>query len=519
MIHSINRRTFFADLAKYTALAASTPNVWRLRWNPRFANDPFSLGIASGDPLPDSVMLWTRLATNPLALDGGMGDARAVVRWELADDDRFTKIVKKGTATATPELGHSVHVDVSGLREDRWYFYRFMTGDAVSATGRTRTTPDNNAEESLRFGFISCQHYEQGLFTAYSHLAKEEIDLVSHLGDYIYEYGPGTGTNIARTHVGGELRSLGDYRRRYAQYKSDAMLQSAHVRCPWVVIWDDHEVHNNYSSFDTDSLAGSRDAQLARRAAAYQAWWENQPVRISPAKSWADLRIYRSTNWGRLARFWSLDERQYRWDQACGDGSKAIPCGDYADPKRVMLGDTQTSWLEKGLASSKVKWQVLANQVVLAPSDVKAKPGDRVDMDKWSGYPVEQDRVLRAVAEHAPARTVVLTGDIHNNWVYDVRRGFDREERPVVATEFIGTSISSGGDGADTIARINDAYLSSHPSCKWANNRRGYVVCEVTPKEWRADYRVVPFVLKPGAGVQTASSWRVEHGVPGVQKV
>ena len=515
----IDRREFFLNLAKFAALSATTPNLWRLQWRPRFADDPFKLGVASGDPTSSGVTLWTRLAPRPLELDGGMSDARPVVFWELAADPQFTKLVKRGKVTATPELGHSVHIDVDGLRPDWWYYYRFMTGDAVSPVGRTRTTPDGSSERPLKFAFASCQHYEQGLFTAYAHMAEEQLDLVTHLGDYIYEYGPGTATTNVRKHVGEEIRSIGDYRRRYAQYKSDAFLQAAHARCPWSVIWDDHEVHNNYSSFDTDSLAGSQESQRDRRAAAYQAWWENQPVRISPTKSWADLQIYRTMNWGRIARFWALDERQYRWDQACGDGNKVIPCGDYADPKRVMLGEAQTKWLEKGLSSSQTRWQVLSNQVTLSPPDVRAKEGERVDMDKWSGYPTEQDRVLAAVAKHAPARTIVLTGDIHNSWVYDVRRGFDTADRPVIATEFIGTSISSGGDGADNIARLTPEYLAARPSLKWANNRRGYVVCSVTSNEWRAEYRTLPYVRSAGAPLDTPAKWRVERGRAGVERV
>ena len=512
----MDRRIFVSDLARYAALATATPNIWRLRWHPRFADDPFTLGVASGDPAPDGAVLWTRLAPRPLETGGGMQGVRAVVRWEVARDEAFRLVVKHGDATATPELGHSVHISVRGLAPERWYFYRFTSGEAASPAGRFRCAPRDDAIAPLSFAFISCQHYEQGLFTAFQHLANEEIDLVSHLGDYIYE-GSGVDSRV-RKHAGLELRTLDDYRRRYAQYKSDVMLQAAHARCAWTVIWDDHEVHNNYSSFDRDSLSGTADEQRTRRAAAYQAWWEHQAVRIAPASTWADLRIYRATNWGRLARFWQLDGRQYRSDQACGDGTKPIPCGDWADPNRTMLGAAQEKWLINGLARSQSRWQVLANQVVLAPPDQQPRDGDRVEMDKWSGYPADRDRVLAAIAEHAPNRTVAITGDIHNNWVYEVRRGFDTLERPVIAAEFVGSSMSSGGDGADNIVRINAAYLAANPSLKWANNRRGYVVCAVTPDEWRATYRVVPYVTRPGAPIQTASAWRVQRSAPGVEK-
>lgn len=514
----MHRRDFVRYLTQYSALAATTPNLWRLKWNPTFADDPFQLGVACGDPTPSGAVLWTRLATKPTEEGWGMGDARVVVRWEVAEDESFTRIAKRGQATATPELGHSIHVDVDGLRPERWYFYRFTSGDAISDVGRLRTTPTDNAETPLRFAFASCQHYEQGLYTALHHLAAEDIDLGVHLGDYIYET-PGV-DNRVRKHAGRavEISTLTDYRLRYAQYKSDPALRAAHARCPWVVIWDDHEVDNNYATLiNTDSTV-TLDAMRARRSAAYQAWWENMPVRISQARNWMDLRIYRTTNWGRLARFWAVDDRQYRSDQPCGDGNKAIPCGEWNSPTHAMLGPAQEKWLVDGLGRSNSRWQVIAQQVVFAPPDEQPKAGDRVDMDKWSGYPAERDRILAAIAERAPNRTVVLTGDIHSNWVYDVRRGFDAPDRPIVAAEFVGTSLSSGGDGADTIARINDAYLAAHPSLKWANNRRGYVVCSVSGDEWKADYRTVDFVSRPGAEIKTASSWRVERNRPGVQR-
>ncbi|HKS06877.1 MAG TPA: alkaline phosphatase D family protein [Gemmatimonadaceae bacterium] len=514
----MDRRAFINDLARYSALAATTPNIWRLRWHPNFADDPFQLGVASGDPTPSGAVLWTRLAPQPADERGGMGDQRVVVRWEVAEDQSFTRITKSGRATATPEIAHSIHVDVDGLRPDSWYFYRFIAGDAVSDTGRLRTTPPDGAESPLRFAFASCQHYEQGLYTSIEHLAAEDIELGVHLGDYIYERGPSA--NAVRKHVGvAEVNSISDYRLRYGQYKSDPALRAMHARCPWVVIWDDHEVDNNYATLINEDTTMTLDTMRARRAAGYQAWWEHMPVRVSRARNWLDLKIYRSTNWGRLARFWAVDDRQYRSDQACGDGSKAIPCGDWDSPKRAMLGSTQEKWLVDGLGRSNSRWQVLAQQVVFAPPDEQPKAGDRVDMDKWSGYPAERDRILAAIAERARNRTVILTGDIHNNWVYDVRRGFDATDRPIVAAEFVGTSLSSGGDGADTIARINDAYLASHPSLKWANNRRGYVVCELNRDEWVAKYRTVDYVSRPGALVKTAAAWRTEHGRPGVTRI
>jgi alkaline phosphatase D len=514
----MDRRTFVADLARYAALAACTPNTWRLRWHPTFAADPFQLGVASGDPTSSGAVIWTRLAPQPLEMLGGMGDSRTVVHWEVADDEAFARVVRRGTATAGPELGHSLHIDVNGLGSDRWYFYRFMAGGATSDVGRLRTTPANDVDAPLRFAFASCQHYEQGLYTAMRHLSAEEIDLGVHLGDYIYETSGADGR--VRKHVGPNIHTIDDYRQRYAQYKSDPALRAMHARCPWLVTWDDHEVDNNYATLvNEDSLEGLPTMRV-RRANAYQAWWEHMPVRIAQAKQWRDLRIYRSVNWGRLARFWATDGRQYRSDQACGDGNRAIPCGEWDSARRVMLGPAQEQWLRDGIAGSQTRWQVIANQVTMSPPDDQPRAGDRVDMDKWSGYPAERDRILATIAERKPNSTIVLTGDIHNNWVYDVRRGFDRAgERPVVAQEFIGTSLSSGGDGAPAIARITPEFLASHPSLKWANNHRGYVVCSVNGDEWRADYRTVPFVTRPDAPIETAARWRAVRGRPGVERV
>jgi alkaline phosphatase D len=511
------RRRFLADLARYSTLCAGVPTLWRVTRRPRLADDPFQLGIASGDPTATGGILWTRLAPRPLEPDGGMDGQRAAVDWIVADDQSIGRVVQRGRVTAAPELGYSVHVDVDGLAPDRWYFYRFATGDATSPVGRLRTAPAEGATSPLRFAVASCQHYEQGLYTAYQHMAREELDLVVHLGDYIYEGGPAPGR--VRRHASAEVQTLDQYRGRYAQYKSDPLLQAAHQRCPWILTWDDHEVDNNYAGLVGENGMESDEQMRERRAAAYQAWWEHQPVRVPRAVSWADLTIRRSFAWGSLARFWVLDTRQYRSDQACGDGNaRRVPCGDWADPRRSLLGAAQEQWLAEGLGASRARWQVLAQQVMLAPFD--SAPGEPTElaMDPWSGYPTARDRLLATIGERAAGRTVVLTGDIHSNWVNDLKQGFDRPDRPVVATELVGTSISSGGDGIDEWPQFARA-RAENPHVKWQNARRGYVRCDVTEGEWRAEYRTVPFVSRPGAPVETPARWRLAHGRPGVERV
>ncbi len=508
------RRDFLLDLSRLAALAAVVPNAWRVTTRPRLADDPFQLGVASGDPTPTGGVLWTRLAPRPLEPEGGMDGQRTVVDWEVADDDGFRKVVARGRATAAPELAYSVHVDVTGLAPARWYHYRFRVGDAVSPVGRLRTTPAADAVVPLRFAFTSCQHWEQGLFTALDHLAREEVDFVAHLGDYIYEYA-GDAARV-RTHAGLEVRTVDDYRRRYAQYKADPALQAAHRAAPWLVVWDDHEVDNNYAGLVGENGMESEEQMRQRRAAGYQAWWEHQPVRVPRATSWSDLAITRRIPWGALVDGWLLDTRQHRSDQACGDGTRAVPCGDWADPARTMLGDAQERWLLGGMAASRARWQLLAQQVMLAPYD--SAPGDPVivSMDQWSGYPAARDRLLGAIADRAPNRTVVITGDIHSNWVNELARDFERPGRPVVGAEFVTTSISSGGDGTATLPAAVQAAVAQNPHVRWHNRQRGYVVCDVTAERWDADYRIVPYVSRPGAPVETASRWRVAHGRPGI---
>jgi alkaline phosphatase D len=513
----VDRRDFLADLARVAALSAVVPDVWRITARPRLADDPFQLGVASGDPTPSGGVLWTRLAPRPLEPEGGMDGLRVAVNWEVASDERFQQIVRRGRATAVPELGYSIHADVDGLAPDRWYHYRFTAADAVSPVGRLRTTPAADVETPLRLGVASCQHWEQGLFTALGHMAREELDLVAHLGDYIYE--TAGFPDRVRRHVGLEIRTLDDYRRRYAQYKTDPLLQAAHARCPWIVVWDDHEVDNNYAGLLGENEMESEEQMRTRRAAAYQAWWEHQPVRVPRARSWSDLTITRPIAWGRLAQFLMLDGRQYRSGPACGGGTKLVPCGTWSDPSRTMLGEAQERWIGEALSSSDARWQVLANQVMMAPFDDAPGEPVRVPMDPWSGYPVARDRLLRSIAERAPNRTIVLTGDIHSSWTNELRTDFTRREQPPIAAEFVATSISSGGDGAERYANVTDARLGENPHVRWHSARRGYISCTITPAAWVAEYRTVPFVTRPDAPVETPTRWRVERGRAGIQRV
>ncbi|MFI6263852.1 alkaline phosphatase D family protein [Micromonospora sp. NPDC051006] len=478
----------------------------------RLPDNPFTLGVASGDPLPDGVVLWTRLAPEPLAADGlgGMPQHVVPVRWEVAEDPRFRHVVRRGVELATPELGHSVHAEVSGLRSDREYFYRFRAGTEISPVGRTRTAPAfRDLPRSLAFAFVSCQNFPTGHFTPYRHMLDEDLDLVVHLGDYIYE-GPAAGT-IGRAHLpAAEIFSLADYRVRHAQYKTDPDLQAAHGRFPWAVTWDDHEVENNYADENSEDAAQSPESFLTRRAAAYQAYYEHLPLRRSALPHGPDMRLYRRLRYGRLAEFNILDGRQYRDDQ--------VPPGspEADDPTRSMLGAEQEKWLLEGLTASRATWNILAQQTVMARADRDPGPGEQLSDDNWNGYEPARQRIFDAVAGRNVDNMVVVTGDAHCSMVADLKQNFDDQNSRTVGTEFLGTSISSGADGADMDARGRE-WLASNPHMRYYNQRRGYVRCTVGRDEWRSDYRVVPYVTTPGASVSTDASFVVENGRPGVQ--
>lgn len=479
---------------------------------PSLGGNPFTLGVASGDPDPHGFVIWTRLAPKPLE-GGGMPADAVAVRWEVADDEGFQKVVSKGESIALPQLAHSVHVEVDGLEPERWYWYRFHVGEDTSPVGHARTSPTIAAvPEKLRFAFASCQHFEAGLYTAYEHMAKEDLDLVIHLGDYIYE-GRGKPGGV-RQHVGEEIVSLEDYRTRHAQYKTDTLLQAMHARCPWLVAWDDHELDNNCAGAISEESNVDPHAFLRRRANAYQAYYEHMPLRHRAIPTGPDMILYRRVRFGQLAEFNVLDTRQYRSDQPNGDGGKPLKDGAL-DPNQTMLGKKQEGWLYRGLLQSPCRWNVLAQQVMMARVDFKPGEEGTFSMDQWSGCDAARNRLLDFIATRRVSNPVVLTGDIHSNWCNDLLVNFDDKEGKPVATEFVGTSITSGGNGGGRVAEARSGVLAENPFVKFQNNERGYVSCTVTPKSWRTDYQVVEFVTKPGAALSTRASFVVEHGQAG----
>ncbi|HJV84856.1 MAG TPA: alkaline phosphatase D family protein [Noviherbaspirillum sp.] len=523
---SHHRRNFLALSARLLTLAALS-SAFPGRALSRTAAYPFSLGIASGSPRADRVVIWTRILPDPLDAFSAGAQAYAV-QWEMAEDEAFTRIAAKGSATALPELAHSVHVDVAGLRPDRWYWYRFLLGDAVSPVGRTRTAPAQDAmPASLRLAFASCQHWEFGEYGAHRHIAVEAPDLVAFLGDYIYEWGPydlsHPATPRRRMNV---CMTLADYRARYAQYKSDPHLQASHRAAPWIVTWDDHEVANDYGN-DRDELLDSNF--LARRAGAYQAFYEHMPVRLlalpDGPQRFAHMQIYDRYDWGRLARFNMLDDRQYRSYHACqqpgrgGSTSVTSRCAERLDPARTLLGFEQESWLYNGFASSRAQWNFVAQQTLMAQaSQVPVSNADdgRFWTDGWDGYPAARQRLFDNITRHRPANPMVLSGDVHTFYASDLKREFNHPvspANPVIATEFCGTSVTSSSRPQS----CTDQYVAQNPHIKFGrSDRRGYVMMEVTPGRAKVKFQALEDVHKADSDVSTIARFVVEDGRPGI---
>ena len=472
--------------------------------------DPFGEGVASGDPTPTSVILWTRLLTELTE--------PVDVKWEVATDADFTEPVGAGIVPATPELGHSIHLDATDLEPDTWYWYRFSSAQYTSPVGRTRTMPaDDATPDKLRLGFASCQDFTEGYYPAHRAMAADQLDLVFFLGDYIYE--SASNDTSVRQVPGGECMTLADYRLRYATYTGDADLQASRASCPWVVTWDDHEVENNYADDANDGgldTAGFQD----RRAAAYLAYYEHMPVRLDPPDG-PDWRIYRTVRFGSLAEFFVLDGRQYRTDQACNKRNDAIvplsSCPELGDEDRTMLGTEQESWLSDGLAAAETTWKVLAQQTVMSSLVI----GDLVlNVDQWDGYPAARQRLLQFIADNNISDVVVLTGDIHSAAGGNLAPASDDGSRTPVAVEFVGTSITSGSlvDIVPGGAALVTA--DKFPGVAYINVRdHGYGRCTVTPGEWTTEFVVVESVKTADAAARVDATCVTKQGEPVVTKL
>lgn len=488
-----------------------------------FRDDPFRLGVAAGDPAPDGFVIWTRLVPDPLVSDGGMPPIDVAVGWEVAADPAFRRIMKQGRATARAALAHSVHVEVADLLPHRPYWYRFFAaGNISSPVGSARTLPlPGAAIDQVRFASVGCQDFERGLYTAYRHLAAEpDLDVVFHYGDYIYEFGPRE-HDVVRRHRGGETTTLADYRLRYAQYKLDPDLQAAHAAAAFVMSFDDHEIDDNWAGAHGKD-GGPPDVFAARKVAALQAWYEHMPVRPDVRPGRAGARAFRRFDFGDLMRMHVLDTRSHRSRQECeGAGMTAqdrANCTPAYAPSRTLLGAEQEAWLDAGLGPG-FGWNFIAQQVMMMPYDTR-KDGEtavRRSTDNWNGYPHARTRVIDTIRRKGLTNVVVGSGDMHQNVVGHVPIDPADLTSAPVASEFLATSISSGGTGGPRHPNELNV-LDNNPNVQMLNNQRGYHLHTASKTRWTADIKVMDQVDRPGGRIETLARFSVDPRNPMPQK-
>ena len=518
----MRRRQLLGITVASAALIGLPKTGWgRLNWS----SDPFSLGVASGSPTSNSMVLWTRLGPEALA-QTGRTHAQVPVTWQLAHDARFTQIVQQGELTALPALGHSLHAEVTGLLPARSYFYRFIAGDATSPVGQTRTFPaPGQAASRLRVAYASCQRWGDGFYTAYRDMREQNLDVVMFLGDYIYEY-PASASRDVRQTTGGWVLTLDDYRARYALHKSDPHLQAMHAACPWIVTWDDHEVQNDYAELHAGFSGAPIPDFAARRRSAYQAFYENMPVRYADfarlLKRESDqVQVFGSVKFGQLATLYNLDNRQYRHRQACTPGDR--PGGGRINPERceligqeyrTLLGEQQEGWLKRQFERSETQWNLIGQQSLIGPRSMGSSMPN-IWNDGWDGYPAARQRLIDSIRVTRLKNPVVLGGDVHQNWVGHILSDYARHESPAVAVEFCGTSISSRNRATEAeVAKI----LSNSPYFIFANAQyRGYGVVDVTQHTLTTTLRAVKNIRDPDSEVMTLARFGVNAGRSMVQ--
>jgi alkaline phosphatase D len=485
----------------------------------RFGDTPFTLGVASGDPTPDGIVLWTRLAPEP-ANPAALGRARIPVGWRIATDSRLRHVVRRGVSLAVPELAHSVHVEAEGLFPGRDYFYQFDVRGEESPIGHFRTAPARyELVRELRFAFATCQDWPSGFYVAYRDMLANDLDLVLHLGDYTYEYAiGGTARGVVPEGFSEETVDLRTYRLRHTLYKLDPDLQAAHAKFPFAVIWDDHEVQNDYSGLAPEWGSPSPEF-TARRAAAYQAYYEHMPIRLAVARHpHPGLRIYRRLQYGRLAEFTMLDDRQYRTDNPCGDG-ESLRCDQALTGDYTMLGRQQEGWVARGFDHSNARWNIVAQQLLIAQLEHATIQPNWFWNDAWDGYPRARQRLLEQVVASKLRNPVFLTGDWHSTFVNDLKLDFTEESSDTIATEFVTPAITSGGDGTP-YGPYYAPMIPFNPHIKYyEGDRRGYFKASVTSRRMKLDLRLMTSVESPSGYGYTEGSWVVEDGEAGAKRI
>ena len=510
MLRSLGLAAAGIDSARASGAAAGVdPQAGATSW--RGADDPFTLGVASGWPRPDGAVIWTRLAPRPMQADGGVDPIALAVRWEVIEEGS-PRPIQSGVVLAQPEWAHSVRVEIQGLQPHRIYRYQFSSGDARSASGRFRTAPAPGRSEPLRLVFTSCQQYEQGFFSAWRHAAAESPDLVVFLGDYIYE--SSWGRNHVRKHDPGVPQTLEDYRRRHALYRGDRDLQAAHAACAWLPTWDDHEVDNDYAA-ELSQRGDPPERFLARRAAAYRAYFEHMPLPWSMAPQGPAMRIYGHLDWGTMARLHLVDDRQYRSPQACSPpgfaGSRVVgaDCLHRLDPGRTMLGAEQEVWLDRSFKDSRARWNLLAQQTLMGRADSKPGPEQGWWTDGWDGYPAARSRLLESIRASSANNPLALGGDVHAFYAGELHEDFDRPGSKPAMLEFVGGSITSQSWAQPRI----DALLAENPNLKYGEGRsRGYGLLELDASLARVSMRGIDDPARLDSAVRTLRTFEVREG-------
>ena len=522
---AFTRRQILQGISSSIALISLPSKAWgRQKWG----NQPFTMGVASGSPTSDSIVLWTRL--DPLAIEvTGLSQQSVPVTWQLSHDEHFSNIVAQGIVQAMPSLAHSVHAELSGLEPDHHYFYRFIAGSASSPTGRTRTFPDfSSAPKRLRLAYASCQQWGNGYYSAYRHMREENLDVVMFLGDYMYEY-PSSRPKDIRPTTGGWATTLAGYRQRYALHKSDVDLQAMHAAAPWFITWDDHEVQNDYAGTLQGNSGRPETDFMARRQAAYQAFYEHMPVRRANFEALINnhsdnARVFGSSAFGRLATLYTLDTRQFRDPQACNPNNKTGSnildpdnCAIWNQPQRTLLGQEQESWLRRQFETSRSQWNIIGQQTLLGPRNFDTQGGTQLWNDGWDGYPQARQRLIDSMIQTKLRNPVVLGGDIHENWVGHILSDYSLPLSKKVGVEFCGTSITSLT--SHTQEKVK-AMLGVNPHFVFANAEyRGYGVAEFTPSGMSVTLRAVEDATDPQSGVRTLAQFTVESDRPEIKRV
>ena len=553
---ALPRRTVLATGA---AGAAVLPVVGRTPALGQPDDRVFAHGVASGDPAPHAVVIWTRVTPTRAATPGSGRGPHVTVRWEVATDPGFRRVIRRGGFSTGPSRDHTVKVDVTGLRPATWYHYRFSYDGSRSRVGRTRTAPGRRATpKHLRFGVVSCANWQAGWFSVYRHLAqRDDLHAVLHLGDYLYEYAPGqygygsSDEDIRPHDPPREMVSISDYRRRHAQYKTDPDLQDLHAKYPWIITWDDHEVTNDQWRDGGENHQPDEGDYQRRRARAHRAFDEWMPLRMDGTADLRDgTRLFRRLSFGRLAEISMLDLRSYRDEQVFTPAPPApFPNGEVSDPGRTILGTAQLRWLRDSLRRTRPQWKVIGNPAMIAPVNFGALPDDLVqpvndvtglvpedgapyNVDQWDGYTADRDRVLHHIRDQGIKDVVFVTGDIHSGWACELPLdasdyAYENPARVSAGVEFVCSSVTSnnlkditGDPSGATSTAVEEGIKANNRHIRYLNfDDHGFSVLDLNAERAQMDWFIIGDRADRDTEVTYETSWQTRSGTSHVERV